>query len=96
VELRLDVTLNRLCLTRSRSEAKNACDAGAVLVEGRPAKASQMISAGEVVALRFTTRLLEVRLLEIPERSVSRKLARDMYEVVRDERLTGDDRDALE
>jgi ribosome-associated heat shock protein Hsp15 len=83
---RLDVVLNRLCLTRSRSEAKNACEAGAVLVGGRPARASQSLVPGDVVTLRFRDRILEVRLGELPGKSVSKKAARELYEVVRDER----------
>lgn len=85
---RLDVVLNRLCLTRSRSEAKNACEAGAVLVSGREARASQSVGPGDLVVLRFTNRLLEVRILELPGKSVSKKAARELYEIVRDERLT--------
>lgn len=86
--MRLDVALNRLCLTRSRSEAKNACEAGAVLVSGREAKASQEVSPGDAVTLRFTSRLLEVKLLDLPQKSVSKKNAREMYEVIRDEKIS--------
>ena len=85
--MRLDVALNRLCLTRSRSEAKNACEAGAILVEGRPAKASQTLAVGDQITLRFTSRLLVVKLLELPQKSISKKQAREMYDVVRDERI---------
>jgi ribosomal 50S subunit-recycling heat shock protein len=84
---RLDVTLNRLCLTRSRSEAKVACEAGAVLVDGRAAKPSQSIAPGQIVQLRFARRLLEVKVREVPSKGVSKKAAREMYDIVRDERL---------
>jgi ribosomal 50S subunit-recycling heat shock protein len=87
--VRLDITLNRLCLTRSRSEAKHACDAGAVLVDGRVAQPSDLVRAGQVLTLRFLRRLLEVRLLELPQKSVSKKAAREMFEVLRDERVEG-------
>ena len=87
--MRIDILLNRLCLTRSRNEAKNACDAGAVRVSGRPVKASHEIAAGDSIALQFTDRLLELRILEIPGKSVSKKAAREMYEVVREERVEG-------
>jgi ribosomal 50S subunit-recycling heat shock protein len=90
--VRLDVALNRLCLTRSRSEAKLACEAGAVFVGGRPAKPSQSLAPGDVVLLRFTHRVLEVRVLEVPQKSISKKAAREMYEVLRDERVDADDR----
>jgi ribosomal 50S subunit-recycling heat shock protein len=84
--LRVDVLLHRLCLTRSRNEAKNACDAGAVLVDGRAAKASQEVTPGQRVLIRYPRRTLEVELLDrLPPRSTSRKLARELYRVLRDE-----------
>jgi ribosomal 50S subunit-recycling heat shock protein len=86
--LRLDVVLDRLCLTRSRSEAKAACDAGAVLVQGRPAKASQTVTPGTQVTLRFASRILEVEIEELPPKSTSRKAAREMYRVLREEKTS--------
>ena len=85
---RLDVVLNRLCLTRSRNEAKVACEAGAILVSGKTAKPSQDVRPGETVTLRFTRRILEVKLLQVPEGSISKKAAREMYEILRDERVS--------
>lgn len=85
-ELRVDVLLNRLCLTRSRSEAKSACDAGAVFLDGAPAKASGSARAGQRLRIEYPNRLLELELLQIPPKSISKKAARDLYEVVRDER----------
>lgn len=82
---RLDVVLNRLCLTRSRNEAKVACEAGAILVDDRPAKASQSVEPGRRVTLQFADRTLEVRILALPPKSISRKAARDLYEVLLDE-----------
>lgn len=84
--LRVDVLLHRLCLTRSRNEAKNACDAGAVLVDGRAAKASQEVTTGQRIEIRYPRRTLEVELLErLPPKSTSRRLARELYRVLRDE-----------
>lgn len=83
--MRLDVALDRLCLTRSRNEAKNACDAGAVSHNGSPAKPSQNVEPGDLVELRFARRILEIRLIDLPPKSTSKKAARDLYEVVRDE-----------
>ena len=85
--MRIDVALHRLCLTRSRTEAKDACEAGAIDVNGSRAKPSLEVNVGDVVTLRFATRLLEIRLLELPPKSTSRKAAKEMYEVLRDERV---------
>lgn len=83
--LRLDVALHRLCLTRSRSEAKAACEAGAVALDGRAARPSDSVAPGSRLSLRTPSRLLEVQLKELPGRNVSRKGARELYRVLRDE-----------
>jgi len=56
-----------------------------VVVDGRPARASQIVAPGQVVTLRYANRFLEVRLLDLPGKSVSRKAARELYEIIRDE-----------
>jgi ribosomal 50S subunit-recycling heat shock protein len=84
--LRADVLLHRLCLTRSRSEAKAACEAGAVLLNGRAARASDPVPPGRVVEVRYPGRTLELELLSTPGKSTSRQAAREHYRVVRDER----------
>ena len=84
--MRIDVALHRLCLTKSRTEAKDACESGAIDVNGSKAKPSLDVAVGDTVTLRFATRLLEIRLIELPPKSTSRKAAREMYEALRDER----------
>lgn len=83
--LRADLLLHRLCIARSRNEAKQACDAGAVHVDGKPARASQEVRAGQRVQVRFTHRLLEFEVLALPGKQTSRKTARELYNVLRDE-----------
>jgi ribosomal 50S subunit-recycling heat shock protein len=88
--LRVDVLLHRLCLTKSRSEAKAACEAGAVTLEGKRARPSDTVAAGRRIEVRYPSRLLEVELLELPGKSVSKKAARDLYRVLKDEKLHDD------
>lgn len=83
--LRVDVLLHRLRLTRSRSEAKAACEAGAVHVGGVIARPSQNVAPGDRVSLRFPRRLLEFELLTLPGRSLSRQAARELVRTLRDE-----------
>ena len=85
--LRVDVLLHRLCLTKSRSEAKAACEAGAVTLDGKRARASDTVAAGKRITVKYPSRLLEVELLELPGKSVSKKAARDLYSVLRDEKI---------
>lgn len=87
--LRVDVLLHRLCLTRSRSEAKAACDSGAVLVDGAAARASREVAEGSMVTIRFPRRTLEIAVDQLPGKSTSRKAAREHYRVLNEE-PTGD------
>jgi ribosomal 50S subunit-recycling heat shock protein len=89
--LRVDVLLHRLRLTRSRSEAKAACEVGAVQVGSLPARASQAVGAGQRVSVRYPKRVLELELLSLPPKSLSKQGARDFYRVVRDEYADADE-----
>ncbi|MBN2169867.1 MAG: RNA-binding protein [Candidatus Krumholzibacteriota bacterium] len=80
--MRLDVWLNKVCLTKSRSQAKTGCRGGHVLLAGRPVKESHELHGGEIVLLREGDREREVRVLGIPAGNVSRNEARDYYEIV--------------
>ena len=83
--LRLDVALHRLCLTRSRNEARTACEAQAVTLDGRPAKPSDLVAAGRRIVIRYPRRTLEVELLGLPPKGTSRARARELYRVVSDD-----------
>jgi len=83
--MRLDLYLNRCCLTKRRSEAKRACDNGIVKVDDRPAKASREVQPGQRVEILFTDRHLEVEILNLPLGNVSRKAAPSYYRVIQDE-----------
>jgi ribosomal 50S subunit-recycling heat shock protein len=85
--LRVDVLLHRLRLTRSRSEAKAACEVGAVFVDGKAARPSESVVAGDRVTIRFPRRLLEFELLEVPGKSLSRQAAREFFRTLRDETI---------
>jgi ribosomal 50S subunit-recycling heat shock protein len=85
--LRVDVLLHRLCLTKSRSEAKAACDSGAVSVDGKKAKASDTVPVGRRVEIRYPSRTLEMELLETPGKSTSKQKAKELYRVIREERV---------
>lgn len=84
--LRVDVLLHRLCLTKSRNEAKTACDTGAVALNGRPARPSDSASPGARLRITYPWRTLELELTELPGKSTSRRAAREMYHILHDER----------
>ena len=85
--MRVDLALKRLLLVKSRTEAKEACDVGAVFVNGKPAKASAEVRVGDRLRVDYADRTLEVELLGEIGKNVSRAQAKTLYRVLRDERV---------
>lgn len=83
--MRLDLFLKRACLLKHRSEAKRACDNGIVSIDGQRGKASRNVAAGQKVTIAFVDRYLEVEILSLPLKNVSKADAKSLYQVVRDE-----------
>jgi len=86
--VRVDLALKRLLLVKSRTEGKEACDVGAVYVNGARAKASTEVRPGDRVRLDYAHRTLEVELLGEIGRNVSRSASKALYRVLRDERTS--------
>lgn len=81
----MDLALKRLLLAKSRTEAKEACDVGAVFVNGKRARASAEIHPGDVLRIDYAHRTLELELVGEIGKSVSRAQARELVRVLRDE-----------
>ena len=62
--MRLDKFLKVSRLIKRRTVANEACDAGRVSVNGKPAKASVQVKPGDVIEIHFGTREAEVLKLE--------------------------------
>jgi ribosomal 50S subunit-recycling heat shock protein len=84
--VRVDLALKRLLLVKSRSEGKEACDVGAVYVNGKRAKASAEVAVGDVIRVEYAQRTLEIEIVGEIGHNVSRAVAPTLYRVVRDER----------
>ncbi len=80
---------------KRRALAKELCDEGAVLVNGRPCRAGKELAAGDEVTLNLRNRLLSVAVAELPsEKRVGASGALDMYKLLRDERRGGDEHES--
>ena len=82
----MDLALKRLLLVRSRSEGKEACDVGAVTVNGVRAKASTEVRAGDRIGIEYANRSLAIELTGEIGSNVSRANAKALYRVLRDDR----------
>lgn len=65
--MRLDKFLKVSRLIKRRTVANEACDAGRVLVNGKPAKASVKVKVGDIIEIQFGTRIVKVEVLGIKE-----------------------------
>jgi ribosomal 50S subunit-recycling heat shock protein len=86
--VRVDLALKRLLLVKSRTEAKEACDVGAVHVNGKPAKASQEVHTGDRIRVDYAHRTVEVEIVADIGKNVSREAAKTLYRVLRDEKVS--------
>ena len=77
-EMRLDKYLKVSRLITRRTVANEACDAGRVLINDRPAKASAQVKAGDVLEIQFGTRSVKVEVLNVQE-TVKKEAAQEMY-----------------
>lgn len=76
--MRLDKFLKVSRLIKRRTVANEACDAGRVLVNDRPAKASAQVKAGDVLEIQFGSKSVRVEVLNVQE-TVKKEEAQDLY-----------------
>ena len=76
--MRLDKFLKVSRLIKRRTVAKEDCDAGRVLVNDRPAKASAQVKAGDVLEIQFGSKSVRVEVLNVQE-TVKKEEAQELY-----------------
>ena len=76
--MRLDKFLKVSRLIKRRTVANEACDAGRVLVNDRPAKASAQVKAGDVLEIQFGRKSVRVEVLNVQE-TVKKEEAQELY-----------------
>lgn len=76
--MRLDKYLKVSRLIKRRTVANEACDAGRVLINDRPAKASAQVKAGDILEIQFGTKSVKVEVLNVQE-TVKKEEAQELY-----------------
>lgn len=76
--MRLDKFLKVSRLIKRRTVANEACDAGRVLINDRPAKASAQVKAGDVLEIQFGSKSVKVEVLDVQE-TVKKEAAQELY-----------------
>lgn len=76
--MRLDKFLKVSRLIKRRTVANEACDAGRVLVNGKPAKASVKVKIGDVIEIQFGTKTVKVEVLDLQD-TTKKEEAKDLF-----------------
>ena len=76
--MRLDKFLKVSRLIKRRTVANEACDAGRVLVNDKPAKASVKVKPGDIIEIQFGTRTVNVEVLDIKD-TTKKEEAGDLF-----------------
>ena len=86
--MRLDLFLKVSRLCPRRTLAQELCDAGFVLLNGRPAKSAHAVKAGDEIKIRRRDREIVARVLkDPPSRNVSKRDAEQLVEIVSERTL---------
>ncbi|MCB5250148.1 MAG: S4 domain-containing protein [Candidatus Cloacimonadales bacterium] len=88
--MRIDLLMNKLCLVKTRSIAKKACDNNAVRVNGKTAKASLEIKPNDIIEYDLFGYNTELKIIKIPIGNVAKKDAPEYYEISRRELVIKD------
>jgi len=86
--MRLDTFLKTSRLCPRRAVAQQLCDAGFVLLNGRPAKSAHVVKMGDEIVLRRRDRETIARVVSVPTTSnVSRRDAKQLIEIISERNL---------
>ena len=79
--MRLDKFLKVSRLIKRRTVANDACDAGRVSVNGKVAKASQNVKAGDVIEIAFGNKTVAVKVKDV-QKTTKKEEAAELFEYV--------------
>ena len=79
--MRLDKFLKVSRLIKRRTVANEACDAGRVLVNGKPTKASVKVKVGDIIEISFGNRQVKVEVLDLQE-TTKKEEAKELFRYI--------------
>ncbi|HPR17961.1 MAG TPA: S4 domain-containing protein [Candidatus Cloacimonadota bacterium] len=78
--MRVDQYLNKVCLIKTRSMAKKACDLNLVKINGKIAKASSIVTAEDEIEYSLSGYKNLIKVKVVPAGNVSKATAPQYYE----------------
>ena len=79
--MRLDKYLRVSRLIKRRTVANEACDAGRVMINDKPAKASANVKVGDIITIQFGNKDVKVEVLDVQE-TVRKDDAKELYRIL--------------
>ncbi len=79
--MRLDKFLKVSRLIKRRTVANEACDAGRVTVNGKPAKASVKVKVGDIIEISFGNRQVKLEVLDLQE-TTKKEEAKELFRYI--------------
>jgi ribosomal 50S subunit-recycling heat shock protein len=85
--VRLDLFLKVCRLVKRRAVARELCEAGRVSVNGHQSKPAKEVNQGDRITLKFTSRIIELEVLELVAASPNKTDAMLLYRVITEKRI---------
>lgn len=85
--MRLDLFLKAGRLVKRRAVARELCEEGRVLVNGREARPAKEVRPGDRVTVRYASRHLEVEITALPAQSGRQAAEEGLYRAVSETRV---------
>ncbi len=79
--MRLDKFLKVSRIIKRRTVANEACDAGRVLINDKPAKASANVKMGDILTIQFGNKETKVEILDVQE-TVKKDDAKELFRYI--------------
>lgn len=76
--MRLDKFLKVSRLIKRRTVANEACDAGRVMINDKPAKASTQVKVGDMIEIAFGNKTVRVEVLDLQD-TTKKEEAKDLF-----------------
>jgi len=80
--VRLDKFMKVARLSKRRSEAHEALEHGRISKDGKPLKPAYQVKPGDVLAIHYATRVVTVRVREVPLRMTPGVKSAELYDVL--------------
>lgn len=82
--MRLDKYLKVSRIIKRRTIAKEACESGRVLINGKVAKPSTDVKEDDIIEISFASRIIKAKIINIKEH-VRKEEAKEMYVILEGE-----------